>query len=194
MQTMAKKIAAHVAQSPEGMPISAKGLLALGNRAAVDQALSRLARRGTLIRIRRGIYVRPIATRFGRRAPSIGRLIERFARERGVTIARHGSAAANELGLTTQVPVRSVYLTSGRSGRLKLGAQTIELQHAPSWQLSKPGKRAGEAIRAIAYLGPERVGDVLARLTKSERREVAALCPQLPERFAERVSAYVANA
>ena len=47
-----------------------------------------------------------------------------------------GAAAANALGLTTQVPVRSVYLTSGRSRTMILGKQVIELQHAPRWQFA----------------------------------------------------------
>ena len=50
----------------------------------------------------------------------------------------NGAAAANALGLTTQVPMRAVYLTSGPSRRLKLGAQMIEIRHAPIWQLIFP--------------------------------------------------------
>ena len=50
---------------PEGTPVVAKELLHLGSRAAVDQALSRLVRRGTLMRAGRGIYVRPVESRFG---------------------------------------------------------------------------------------------------------------------------------
>jgi hypothetical protein len=36
--------------------------------------------------------------------------------QRGETIEIHGAAAANKLGLTTQVPVREVHLTSGLAG------------------------------------------------------------------------------
>jgi hypothetical protein len=49
--------------------VAAKSLLHLGNRAAVDQALSRLTERGQLIRAGRGVYLRPITSRFGTRAP-----------------------------------------------------------------------------------------------------------------------------
>ena len=37
----------------EGVPVTAKGLLHLGSRAAVDQTLSRLARSGELLRLAR---------------------------------------------------------------------------------------------------------------------------------------------
>jgi hypothetical protein len=138
MHTLAKQIFEHAAGLPEGTPLVAKELLHLGSRAAVDQVLSRLVRRGTLLRAGRGIYVLPVESRFGTRAPSAVKMVEGLAKQRGETIVSHGAAAANALGLTTQVPMRAVYLTSGPSRRLKLGAQMIEFRHAPIWQLIFP--------------------------------------------------------
>lgn len=91
----------------------AKGLLHLGNRAAVDQALSRLVRRGALRRAGRGVYVLPVESRFGRRAPSVENTVQGVAAALGERIANSGAMAANELGLTTQVPEKRVFLTSG---------------------------------------------------------------------------------
>jgi hypothetical protein len=105
--------------------LTAKELLHLGSRTAVDQLLSRLVQRGCLLRAGRGIYVRPIESRFGTRAPSAVKMTEGLANQRGEIIVSHGAAAANALGLTTQVPMRAVYLTSGPSRRLKLGAQMV---------------------------------------------------------------------
>ncbi|WP_164834226.1 DUF6088 family protein, partial [Sinorhizobium meliloti] len=59
MQNLTSQILGYAEQMPEGSPLSAKSLLHLGNRAAVDQALSRLTERGELIRAGRGIYMRP---------------------------------------------------------------------------------------------------------------------------------------
>jgi hypothetical protein len=42
--------------SPEGTPLVTKELLHLGSRAAVDQVLSPLVRRGTLLRAGRGVH------------------------------------------------------------------------------------------------------------------------------------------
>src|ERR1700676_1867931 len=133
---------------PERVPLYAKALLHLGSRAAIDQALSRLARRGRLLRAGGGLYVRPVETRLGTPAPSVPAVLEALTATTGETIAAHGAAAANSLGLTTQVPVRTVCLTSGPSRRLNFGAQTFELQHGPRWQLSLAGRTAGDAIRA----------------------------------------------
>lgn len=197
MQTLAKQVLEHATELPEGAPLVAKELLHLGSRAAVDQVLSRLVLRGALLRAGRGIYVLPVESRFGSHAPSASKMVEGLAHQRGETIVSHGAAAANALGLTTQVPMRAVYLTSGRSRRLKLGAQIVEFRHAPVWQLIFPGRPAGEVVRALAWLGPEKAGEALrklrSKLPPSELQEVASARARLPTWMAQEVSSLVSN-
>lgn len=81
------------------------------------------------------IYVRPVESRFGSRAPSTLKMVEGRANQHRGTMVPHGAAAFNALGLSTQVPIRAVYLTSRRCRQLKLGAQMVELRHAPIWQM-----------------------------------------------------------
>ncbi|MHB8743022.1 MAG: DUF6088 family protein [Sulfuricaulis sp.] len=196
MLNLRQKILELIAGLPEGATLGAKELLHLGSRAALDQALSRLVRRGLLMRAGRGLYVRPIETRFGVRAPSAEKVVEAIASLRGETVVSHGATAANALGLTTQVPVRVVYLTSGRNRHLKLGAQTVELKHAPSWQLIKAGEPAGEAVRALAWLGPAHAREALKtlkqKLPESEVRALSATRNVLPGWLAEQVSTELA--
>ena len=197
MEWLTARILEDVSGLQEGASVSAKELLHLGSRAAVDQALSRLARRGQLLRAGRGLYLRPVETRFGTRPPSVEHVVRALAGSKGEVIASHGAAAANALGLTTQVPIRAVYLTSGRSRQLKLGEQTVELRHAPGWQLAMAGRPAGDAIRALAWLGEAHAGDALRtlrrRLPASTLAEIAAARPRLPTWLAEQVSRVVVN-
>ncbi|MBX3571658.1 MAG: type IV toxin-antitoxin system AbiEi family antitoxin domain-containing protein [Mesorhizobium sp.] len=191
MQRLTEQILVHAEGLPEGAPISAKGLLHLGNRAAVDQALSRLVERGRLMRAGRGVYLRPISSRFGTRSPSVEQAVEALASQRGEVIVPSGAAAANTLGLTTQVPVRSVYLTSGRSRTMSLGKQIVELRHAPRWQLALADRPAGEAVRALAWLGPEKAEAALQalkrKLPSTTFQELVAVAPQLPTWLARSV-------
>ncbi len=94
--------------------------------------------------------------------------------------------------------MRAVYLTSGPSRRLKLGEQTIELRHAPGWQLAMAGRPAGEAIRALAWLGEAHAGEAIRalrlRLPASALEEVASARPRLPTWLAQQVSRLVVNA
>ena len=191
MQRLSEQILAHAEGLPEGTPVSAKSLLHLGNRAAVDQALSRLAERGRLIRAGRGVYLRPVTSRFGTRSPSVTQAVQALASQRGEVIVSSGAAAANTLGLTTQVPVRSVYLTSGRSRTMNLGKQVVELRHAPRWQFALAHRPAGEAIRALAWLGPEKAEAALKTLKRKLPQtifdELVAVAPQLPTWLARSV-------
>ena len=192
MEKLSESILQHARNQPEGAFMSAKGLLHLGSRTAVDQALSRLARRGDLLRAGRGLYLLPVKSRFGCRAPSVRKTIEALAAQRGDLIASSGAMAANALGLTTQVPVRPVFLTSGRNRKLKLGKQEVELRHAPPWQLVLNDRRAGDAVRVLAWLGPENAETALEEIGQSlspeERAELASVSAQMPGWLAGPVS------
>jgi hypothetical protein len=193
---IAEQILGYAAPMPEGTPLMAKALLHLGSRAAVDQALSRLVHQGKLIRSGRGLYVRPTESRFGIRAPAPEKVVSELAKVRGETVTSHGAAAANRLGLTTQIPMRTIYLTSGRTRHLKLGAQDIELQHAPSWQLTNAGRPSGDVLRALVWAGRPQAHAVLAllkeRLAPEVRAELVASRAALPGWLAETISAELA--
>ena len=193
MPSLSQHIAKRADELPEGSLLCPRALLHLGSRAAVDQALSRLARRGQLMRVCQGVYVRPIETRFGLRPPAVEKVIEALAELWGETIVPCGGAAANFLGLTTQTPVQSVYLTSGPSRRLKLGALTVHLRHAPRWQLVAPHRPAGDAIRALAWLGEieENLGAIASKLSPADLEEFVELRVLMPARIAELMSAWI---
>jgi hypothetical protein len=139
--------------------------------------------------------VRPVETRLGTPAPSVPAVLEALTATTGETIAAHRAAAANSLGLTTQVPVRTIYLTSGPSRRLNFGAQTFELQHGPRWQLSLAGRPAGDAIRALAWLGRRQSRAVTSKLGKAlstqTLKELSAVRRRRPTWMAQQISMLV---
>ena len=197
MRSLPQLLLEYASDLPEGTVLHPKSLLHLGSRTAIDQALSRLTRNGRLLRLCQGMYVTPIATRFGPRPPAVDKVIASLSKLRGETIVPCGGAEANALGLTTQVPVRSVYLTSGPDRRLKFGEVTVALRHAPRWQLVAPHRPAGDAVRALAWLGPEEVETSLEaiqrRLSHQDVEELAAARAVMPAWIAEPVSALLAN-
>ena len=197
MSGLPGRILEHTSALPEATPICPPALLHLGKRAAVDQALSRLARAGKLMRICQGVYMRPVETRFGPCAPRIGKALEALSELWGENIVPCCGSAANRLGLTSQNPVREVYLTSGRSRQLHFGRVTVELRHAPRWQLAAPRRKAGEVIRALAWLGPREVEEgldaILPELSVAEIEELAAARATMPIWMAESISAHLTH-
>ncbi len=191
MNTLPSLILSHAASLPEGGVLSPKEFLHLGSRAAIDQALSRLAREGKLLRVARGTYVAPVSSRFGARAPAPERVVQALAAQSGEVVTTHGANAANALGLTQQVPIREVYLTSGRTRTLQLGRSEVKMQHAPHWMLSLGAGRAGAAVRALAWMGPSNVRESLATLRRtlapSEWETLAASRATLPSWMARAI-------
>ncbi len=195
MRGLPKRIMEYAEAQPEATPLCAGALLHLGNRAAVDQALWRLARSGRLMRICQGVYMRPVETRFGSCGPRVGKAIEALSNLWGETIVPCGGAAANRLRLTTQNPVREVYLTSGPDRQLRFGSSVVELRHAPRWQLAAPRRKAGDVIRALAWLGPEEIENsleaVLPALSEADREELLVARAIMPDWMAESVSVHL---
>ena len=167
MNTLPETILLHARSLPEGGVLSPKEFLHLGSRVAVDQAFSRLSKAGKLMRVARGTYVAPVSSRFGSRAPAPGKVVKAMAEQSGETIAPHGASAANALGLTQQVPTREVYVTSGRTRKLKLGRSELLVKHAPRWMLALGNRPAGAAVRALSWIGPAHAGSSLVELHRT---------------------------
>lgn len=191
MTTLPESILLHAQSLPEGGVLSPKEFLHLGGRAAVDQALSRLTKEGKLLRVARGTYVAPVSSRFGTRAPAPEKVVEALAAQSGEVVTPHGASAANALGLTQQVPIREVYLTSGRTRKLKLGRSEVMVKHVPRWMLALGTGPAGAAVRALAWMGPTHVSESLATLHRtlpaSEWRALASARAALPSWMARAI-------
>ena len=156
--TVAESVRLAALKLPRGEPFTTARLLGLGPRAAVDQALSRLAREGVLTRVRRGVYLRPKQSRLVGRVPADPEAVVRaIAESTGETIAPTGATAANQLGLTTQMVLSYVYRTSGRSRDVRIGRVTVKLRHASTRQLALANTPAGTALAALRYLGRQAV-------------------------------------
>lgn len=167
MNTLPETILQQARSLPEGGVLSPKEFLHLGSRSAVDQAFSRLAKTGKLLRVARGAYAAPVSGRFGSRPPAPEKVVKALAEQSGEVVVPHGASAANALGLTQQVPIREVYLTSGRTRKLKLRCSEVLVKHAPRWMLALGTRPAGAAVRALAWIGPTHVGKSLASLRRT---------------------------
>lgn len=164
MSLLTESILSAAESQPEGGLLSPKEFLHLAGRAAVDQVFSRLTKEGQLLRVGCGLYTRPVSGRFGVRSPSTESVIEAIAAVSGEVVVSHGAAEANALGLTTQVPTREVFITSGPARKLRLGNREIELKHGHRWQLALGRRLAGRVIRALSWLGPENARDALKKI------------------------------
>jgi predicted transcriptional regulator of viral defense system len=85
--------------------------------------LAELARKGTVRRIRRGLYDLPRVNPAlgGTLSPDIDEAARAIVQRQRWTIVPDGAWAANLLGLSTQVPSKIIYLTDGPNNEVPIG-------------------------------------------------------------------------
>src|SRR5436309_4144388 len=152
--------------------------LDLGSRQAVDLALHRLAKKGTIRRLARGVYDFPKQHPvLGLLSPSADVVAKALAGRDSTRLQPAGAYAANALGLSEQVPAKAVFLTDGPSRTVKIGPQTIQLRRTTARNMAAAGRLSGLLIQALRELGqehvtPERRAHLKRTLPAGKRREL----------------------
>ena len=128
----------------------------IGSRAAVDQALSRLVKRGDLRRIAHGLYDKPRYSPILKTdAPAnIDSAVDAIVRRDGIRIMKNGIYFANRLRLTNAVPAQIAYVTDGATRNIQVGGRTIRLRHAGPNVMRWFGKPSAPVAQALRWLGP----------------------------------------
>ena len=80
------------------------------NEKVVSRALSVEEKKGNIVRLANGVYLRPKNTRFGIVYPSIDEMVMAIAQRDKVQIQPSGVTALNKLGLSTQSAYK-IYLS-----------------------------------------------------------------------------------
>jgi len=97
--------------------------------------------------------------RIGPLAPTTEAVISAHARKTGATIEPTEMAAANTLGLTTQVPAQRVYRTDSFPRELRIGGHRIKLRTAGPRALARDAGPADLVIDALRAIGNRHVSD-----------------------------------
>ena len=150
--------------------------LDLGSRAAVGQALSRNARAGIIRAFARGLYDYPRRhARLGVLSPSTDDIVKALQGRDASRLQPSGAHAANLLGLSDQVPMKTVLLTDGRSRTIRLGQRVIILKKTTPRRMATAGRVSGTIIQALSWLGRRNVDDKVVsilrrRLSRRDKR------------------------
>lgn len=98
------------------------------DNAYVSKILSLMASYNILERLAKGIYYKPIVTEYGNVYPSAEKIVHAIAEHEHAEILPTGELALNVLGLSTQVPMKPVYLTTGSPRVIVVGRKQIRLK------------------------------------------------------------------
>jgi len=117
--------------------------------------LSRLANEGTILRLSKGIYLYPNENRFGVEYPSEYEIAKAIARRDNAMIIPAGMTAANELGLSEQVPVKSVYLTDGSDRSINVNGREIVFKRVVPANFDYKTRLVPLLVQALKAIGQE---------------------------------------
>lgn len=177
-QSIDSQILATIRKRGNGSVLVPADFLDLGSREAVDIALHRLARRGTIRRLARGVYDFPKEHPvLGPLQPSAEAVAKALAGRDRTRLQPAGACAANALGLSEQVPAKTVFLTDGPSRTVKIGPMTIQLRRTTAKNMAAAGRLSGLLIQALRELGkenmtPERCAHLKRTLPPEKRQEL----------------------
>lgn len=178
--TASAQVKNYISNIPEGQPFPSTALRPFASTENIRQILNRLVKTGELSRVARGVFAKPKqVAKLGAVLPSTSEVAKALAESTGETIGIHGAEAARQLQLTTQVPMRPVFYTSGNTRTLKVANRTIKLKHVNPSKLIAPGTTAGLVISALNYLGRE---SVTIETIKTIKQRIS------PEDFAETIN------
>lgn len=174
-QAIDSRIVATIRGRGRGSVFVPADFLDIGSREAVDVALHRLARLGTIRRLARGVYDFPKEHPvLGTLSPSAEIVAQALAGRDRTRLQPAGAYAANALGLSEQVPAKAVFLTDGPARTVKIGPITIQLRRTTPRNMEAAGRLSGMLIQALRELGEEHVTrerrDHLKRTLPSDKR------------------------
>ncbi len=177
-QSVDSKVLRRILRRGRGIVLVPGDFLDLGSRQAVDLVLHRLARKGTIRRLARGVYDYPRDHPvLGRLSPAADVIARALAGRDRTRLQPTGAYAANVLGLSEQVPAKVVFLTDGPSRTVKIGSTTIQLRRTTPRNMAAADRLSGLVIQALRELGenhltPARIAHLKRILPAPKRREL----------------------
>lgn len=159
MQPIDKKILSMVYGHGRGWAFTKIDFVAEFDEINIHQALSSLARAGTIRRVCRGVYDYPRYSELLGQAlsPDIDQVAQALARKFNWRIQPSGDAALNLLGLSTQVPGRWVYLSDGPSRQYQIGKHTLAFKKSALKDAGFKYRESALVVQALKALGKEHV-------------------------------------
>ena len=159
-ESIENKIINKIKKARRGSLYFTDSFIDFGSSKAVNKALERLVEKQKIIRVATGIYTRPKTSKLlGVIYPTTEEIAKAIAKRDKARIIPTGAYALNALGLSTQVPLKVVYLTDGVNRQINLGQRTILLKKASPKNLAAIGEISSMAIQALKSIGKDKAKD-----------------------------------
>ena len=119
----------------------------------VSKLLSAAADEGRLVRLAKGIYAKPARTQYGMALPNTIQVAQAIADRDHVQILPVGETAENMFGLSEQVPMKAVFLTSGSGRPVRIGERTLLFRRGVPRNFAYKDKNLAALYQALRSIG-----------------------------------------
>ena len=174
MQSTHSQIEKEILKNKKGKIIFSSNYANFGTDVAVRHTFSRLCKNGLLIRLSAGIYLYPeIDSEIGVIYPSIEKIAKEIAKQEKARIIPTGVFALNTLGLSTQVPMRVVFLTDGTPRMINIeGEASIKFKKLAPKFFSFKSKLMSLIVFSLREIGENKAtSEQLKRIKELLRNE-----------------------
>jgi len=156
--SVSNQIEDKISKSRRGEIFFASDFVQYGTADNIRQVLFRLEKDKLIERLAHGIYIKPKQdSLLGTIYPSTEAIAKEIAKRDKVRIAPTGVLALYLLGLTTQIPLKVVYLTDGSEREIKIGKRTIKFKRTVPKNLLIKDQVLYLVVQAFKEMGQQEI-------------------------------------
>lgn len=172
MESSKNQIQTKISKSSFGEIFFLDDFVKYGSSENIRKVLSRLEQDGVVIRLAQGIYLKPKKDPLlGIIYPTTEEIAKQIVQRDKARIAPTGVMALFLLGLTTQIPLKAVYLTDGSQREIKIGKRSIKFKKTVPRSFAIKDGLLHLIVQAFKEVGQEGVTeDFLEKITSAIRR------------------------
>ena len=160
MKSYKNQIETKISKSSFGEIFFLAGFSKYGSSDNIRKVLSRLENEGLVERLAQGIYLKPKKDPLlGTIYPTTEEIAKQIAQRDKARISPSGVLALYLLGLTTQVPLKAVYLTDGSQREIKIGNRTIQFKKTVPKSFAIKDELLHLIVQAFKEIGQKEIAD-----------------------------------
>lgn len=160
MQSSHNQVELKIKKSSKGKIFFADDFVKFGSPENIRKVLSRLEKDGLLERLAHGIYLVPKKDELlGILYPTTEEIAVEIAKRDKARIAPTGALALYQLGLSTQIPLKAVYLTDGAQRSIAIGNRSIQFKNTVPRNLAIKDHLLMLIVQALKEIGQHKISE-----------------------------------
>lgn len=159
MEKCIDKMELRILSYPKGSAFVVSDFTDIMSYETAKKTIVKLAKSKKIRHVIRGVYDNPAYSSLLQEytAPKPNEIAKALARNYNWDIALSGEAALNMLGLSTQVPAKWCYISSGPYKKYEMGKVSIEFKHRADKSISGMSEKTALLVQALKTMGKEKV-------------------------------------